>query len=211
GDIVFTGNSVFTTERLRTEINLKVGATVDDARLAEAKQTIVELYNARGYPDVTVDYAVMPSTQPGFSRVVFTINEGGRGIIRDVRFEGNTAFSAAKLRGVTRSDNRNWLKFWNLRRRVDNEKLDTDIRAIETHYQNAGYLDARVTGVEQERVDNDRVDLVFRISEGPQYTVESVQVRGNRLYQTEELIPVFQLESGATFSLEDMKADIDTI
>ena len=211
GQVEFSGNTVFNTDRLRKEVELKVGGSVNDANLAKAKDTILELYKSKGYPDVTVDYAVRPGAQPGFSRAVFTIDEGGRGIIRNIVFEGNTVFSHRQLKAEVKSDDRNWLKFWDLKRRVERDKVEEDMKSVETYYQDRGYLDARVLGVEPVRVDNDKVDLVFRISEGPRYTVAAVSVAGNKLYQTQDLIPVFQLEAGAIFSLADMKADLQTI
>ncbi len=211
GNIEFLGNTVFTATRLRQEIELKIGGSVDDTSLATAKDAILELYRAKGYPDATVDYSVSPGATPGFSRAVFSINEGGRGIIKDVIFEGATSFSPGKLKSVIKSDNRNWIKFWDLKRRVDRTKIEADIKAIEEFYQNAGYLDARVINVVPQRVDDKNVNLVFSISEGPVYTVAAVNVAGNKLYQTSDLIPVFQLEAGQTFSLADMKIDLETI
>lgn len=211
GEIAFSGNTVFNSERLRMEVNLKTGQGIDDAKLAKAKQDILDLYKAKGYPDVTVDYSVSSSATPGFSKAVFDINEGGRGIIRDVIFEGATSFSHGKLAAVTKSDNRNWLKFWDLKRRVEKDKIEADMKAIEEFYRNAGYLDAKVLGVEPRRVDDTKVDLVFQIAEGPIYNVANVSVVGNKLYQADQLIPVFQLEAGQRFSLADMKTDLSTI
>jgi outer membrane protein insertion porin family len=211
GDIEFTGNTVFTATRLRQEIELKVGGSVDDTKLAKAKDAILEVYKSKGYPDATVDYSITKGNTPGFSRAIFTINEGGRGIIKDVIFEGATSFSHSKLAGVVKSDNRNWIKFWDLKRRVERTKIEEDIKALEEFYQNAGYLDAKVNDVQPQRVDDKNVNLVYRITEGPVYTVASVGVAGNKLYQTADLIPVFQLEAGQTFSLADMKIDLSTI
>ncbi|MES2468680.1 MAG: outer membrane protein assembly factor BamA [Verrucomicrobiota bacterium] len=211
GNIEFLGNTVFTATRLQQEIELKIGGSVDDTSLAKAKDAIIEVYKAKGYPDVTVDYSVTKGATPGFSRAVFSINEGGRGIIKDVIFEGATSFSSGKLKSVIKSDNRNWIKFWDLKRRVDRTKIEEDIKAIEEFYQNAGYLDAKVTNVVPQRVDDKNVNLVYSIVEGPVYTVAAVTVAGNKLYQTADLIPVFQLEAGQTFSLADMKIDLATI
>jgi len=211
GDIEFTGNTVFTATRLRQEIELKVGGSVDDTKLAKAKDAMLEVYKSKGYPDATVDYSITKGNTPGFSRAIFTINEGGRGIIKDVIFEGATSFSHSKLAGVVKSDNRNWIKFWDLKRRVERTKIEEDIKALEEFYQNAGYLDAKVNDVQPQRVDDKNVNLVYRITEGPVYTVASVGVAGNKLYQTADLIPVFQLEAGQTFSLADMKIDLSTI
>ena len=213
GDVEFSGNTVFTSTRLRQEViaELKVGGAVDDASLAKAKEIILDLYKAKGFPDVTVDYSVTKGTTPGFSRAVFIINEGGRGIIQQITFEGATSFSPGQLKAVIKSDNRNWLKFWDLKRRVDRTKIEADIKALEEFYQNAGYLDVKVIDVLPQRIDDKNVNLVYRIQEGSVYTVSVVNVAGNKLYQTADLIPVFQLEAGQTFSLADMKIDLDTI
>lgn len=211
GDVEFVGNSAVESNRLRQEIELKIGGSVDDTSLAKAKDAIIEVYKAKGYPDVTVDYAVTQGSTPGFSKAVFTISEGGRGIIKDVTFEGATSFSKRKLAEVIKSDNRNWFKFWDLKRRVDRTKIEEDIKALEDFYQNAGYLDAKVLNVTPQRIDDKNVNLAYSISEGPVYSVASVDVAGNKLYQTADLIPVFQLEAGQTYSLADMKIDLETI
>ncbi|MDB6069007.1 MAG: bamA, partial [Verrucomicrobiales bacterium] len=138
GAVEFSGNTVFSSTRLRQEVELKVGGSVDDTSLAKAKDAILEVYKAKGFPDVTVDYAVTKGPT-GFSQAVFTINEGGRGIIKEVIFEGATSFSSGKLKAVIKSDNRNWIKFWDLKRRVERTKIEADIKAIEEFYQNAGY------------------------------------------------------------------------
>ena len=211
GDVEFTGNTVFSATRLRQEVELKVGGSVDDASLAKAKDSIIELYKAKGYPDVAVDYAVAKGSTRGFSRAVFTINEGGRGILQNVVFEGASSFSYGRLKDVITSDNRNWFKFWDLKRRVERSKIEADIKALEEFYQNAGYLDAKVTDVQPQRVDEKNVNLIYRITEGPVYTVAAVAVAGNKLYQTADLVPVFQLEAGQAYSLADMKIDLSTI
>ena len=210
GDLSFSGNTIFNSDRLRDEVDFKAGGVVDDIKLNEARAKISELYKNKGYPDTTVTYSVEPGNRSGFSRIVFNIDEGGRGVINDVLFEGNSAFSASRLRGVTSSDDRNWLKIWDLKRKLDRDKVQQDMTAIQEFYGNHGYFDARVTGVDPMSV-GDKVNLVFRISEGQQYTTAEVNVTGNKIFDNAQLIPVFQLEAGKVFSLADMKSDIETI
>ncbi len=208
GDVTFLGNSEFTADRLRKEIDLKVGATVEDAKLQEASRTIEELYRKKGFSDVTVNYTVEPAGN-GFSRITFKIDEGQRGYLRDVIFEGNSSISAKELKKVMKADNRG-IKFWT-GPKLEQEKLDADVRAIEEYYQNRGYVNARVTGYERVRVDAKKVDLMVRISEGQQFTVKSVSVSGMKAYNPEEFIPAFDLESGKLFSGANMKSDIQKI
>jgi outer membrane protein insertion porin family len=212
GDLVFEGNTVFHTDRLKDLVEFKSGGVVDDTKLGEAKAKILELYKKKGYPDAVVTYAVEPGATPGFSRIVIRIDEGGRGVIDNVLFEGNTVFSSRRLRGEVTSDNRNWIKIWDLKRKLDHEKLEKDIAAVHDFYGNHGYFDTRVTAqaVPTDK-NNGKINLIFRVEEGPQYTTGGVSVAGNKLYTTETLLPVFQLEANKVFSLEGMKADIETI
>jgi outer membrane protein insertion porin family len=208
GELAFQGNTVFSTDRLRDEVELKAGNVADDTKLDAAKTKILELYNKKGYPDAIVTYAVEPAAQSGFSRIVFRIDEGGRGLIDDVLFDGNTVFSARRLRGEIESDNWNWFR----KRKLDREKLEKDMAAVQSLYGDNGYFDARVTGVDQVPSGNgEKVDLVFRIYEGPQYSTGAVSITGNRVFDTATLLPVFQLEAGTTFSIAGMKSDIETI
>ncbi len=210
GDLAFRGNTIFNSDRLKDEVDFKAGNVVDDTKLSEARNKIVKLYEEKGYPDTTVTYSAEPSAQSGFSRIVFTVDEGGRGVINDVTFDGNSAFTSSRLKGIIQSDNTNWFKVWDLKRKLDREKVEKDMAALQEFYGNQGYFDARVTGVDPIQ-DGERVNLVFRISEGAQYTTSGVNVVGNKIFDTATLVPVFELETGRTFSLADMKKDIDTI
>jgi len=211
GDLVFEGNTVFKTDRLRDEADFKTGTVVEEAKLNEVRAKIQELYQKRGYADTTVSYSVEQGSQPGFSRIVFRIDEGTRGILNDVRFEGNTVISSRRLKTITESDDRSWIKFWDLKRKITQEKIEGDIQRIQDAYGDAGYFDARVDNVDQVQASDAKVDLVFRITEGIQYTTGSIGVTGNKVFDAATLIPVFQLESGTTFSLADMRSDIETI
>jgi outer membrane protein insertion porin family len=211
GDLAFEGNTVFKTDRLRDEADFKTGTVVEEAKLNEVRAKIQELYQKRGYADTTVSYSVEQGSQPGFSRIVFRIDEGTRGILNDVRFEGNTVISSRRLKSITESDDRNWIKFWDLKRKITQDKIEGDIQRIQDVYGDAGYFDARVDNVDQVQASDAKVDLVFRITEGIQYTTGGVGVTGNKVFDAATLIPVFQLESGTTFSLADMRSDIETI
>lgn len=207
GELTFQGNTVFNSDRLRDEVELKAGGVVDDTKLNEAKAKILELYTKKGYPDAVVTYSLEPAAQAGFSRIVIRIDEGGRGLIDDVVFEGNSVFSSRRLRGVIESDNWNWFR----KRKLDREKLEKDMKAVQDLYGDNGYFDARVTGVEPVASGGEKVDLLFRIVEGPQYTTGNVAISGNRVFDAATLLPVFQLEAGTTFSLAGMKSDMETI
>lgn len=211
GELVFQGNTVFSSDRLREEMPFRAGVVVDDNSLNEAKKKILELYKKKGYPDAIITYNIGPSNQSAYSRITIIVDEGGRGVIHSVQFDGNTVFSSRRLRGIIESDNRNWLLFLS-KRKLDREKLEKDMTAIQDLYGDHGYFDARVTGVDSVPTPKgDKIDLVFHVVEGPQYTTGQVALDGNKLFDNATLLPVFQLEAGTTFSLAGMKSDMETI
>ncbi|MBP7951215.1 MAG: outer membrane protein assembly factor BamA [Verrucomicrobiales bacterium] len=208
GEVTFLGNSAIETSKLRSTIDLKTGTTVEESKLQQARTDIEDLYRKKGYTDVTVNYTVEPAGN-GFSRVVFNINEGQKGYLRNVQFEGNSSISARELRKLMKVDNRG-IKFWTAPK-LDQEKLDTDVRAIENYYQDRGFVNAKVTGYERVQVDAKKVDLMVRINEGQQFTVSAVTVSGAKAFQPEVFIPAFDLEAGKLFSGKNLKADLAKI
>src|SRR5216110_3439259 len=93
-EIEINGAERIKPKRLRKEIKLKINQPVDEELLEEARQKMIELYQGHGYNDVTIQFRVDPIDQSrGTARVVFTVNEGIKGAVSKVRFEGNAHFS----------------------------------------------------------------------------------------------------------------------
>jgi outer membrane protein insertion porin family len=207
GSISFNGNRVFEDPRLRREIELKTGDVVDDRKLAEAQGKIRELYQKRGFADTLVTYSTQPDTQEGFTAVVFNIVEGSRGIIDDIRFEGNNSIKSSKLRDALKSKRKTFWRLWGKAGKLDNELLTQDIVAVEQAYQDEGFVYAKVVEVRREPVRGQRVALVFVINEGEKYDVGTVAVEGVTIFSMGELTPGIATESGLPFSGKLVRAD----
>ena len=209
GDVTFVGNSLISSDKLRTVVeDFKTGANVENSKLQTATRDIEDYYKKKGFSDVTVNYSVEPAAN-GFSRVIFKIDEGQKGYLRNLSFEGNNGVSSSALKKVMKADNRG-LTFWS-GAKLDQEKLDTDRHAIESYYQDQGYVNAKVTGMDKVRVDDKKVDLVVKISEGEVFTVTGVDMSGVKSFNAGDLIPAFNLENGKIFSGKNMKEDMATI
>lgn len=207
GEIAFLGNTMFDNDKLKKEIEVKVGDSVDDAKLAAAQRKILELYEKKGYSDVTVTFTTEPATQAGFTRVVFNVVEGARGIINDIRFEGNTSVKSAKLKDKLKSKEKKFYHLWGKAGKLNNEALQEDIKTVENAIQDKGYPYARVIEVRREPVGEERLDLVFVISEGDKYDVASVSMEGISVFTPEELNPAIVTQAGFAYSGADVRAD----
>jgi outer membrane protein insertion porin family len=210
GEVLFLGNSSLTSKTLEKEIDLKTGVVVDEAKLQEAQTKIREAYQKKGFPDVEIRHQQEKMADTGFTRVTFYITEGQKSLLNDIRFEGNTVFSQRELRKLVVVGDRDWWRVWNWTKRINSEKLEKDVNAIQDHYQNAGYMNAKVVGVDRVPVRN-KVDVVFRIFEGGKFEISGVGIEGMAAYPKTELEPSLELTAGEPYSAGHIKSDLKLI
>src|SRR4029450_13844437 len=111
-EIVIDGAERVKAQRLRKEIKLKLNQPVNEQQLEEARQKIIEVYQGRGFADVSVQFRIDPIDEKrGTARVVYTITEGARGAVSRIEFEGNQHFSAGVLRKQMKTRGRNLIYF----------------------------------------------------------------------------------------------------
>ncbi len=206
GEINFLGNGAFDNDKLRKEIEVKVGDPVDDAKLTTAQQKIRELYEKKGFSDVLVTYDVAPSSKEGFSSVLFKIEEGSRGLIGDIRFEGNNAISSRTLKGKIKSKEKSFYRVWGKAGKLDNQTVIDDVKIIEQAFQDEGYVYVKV-GYRREPIDEKSTSLIFEINEGGKFDVASVDLQGVTVFTKDELIPAIRTESGFAYSGTDVRGD----
>lgn len=207
GTLAFSGNTVFDDARLRKEIEVKPGDPVDEAKLAAAQVKIRELYEKRGFSDVLIAYSTQPDTKEGFTAVIFNIEEGARGIIDDIRFEGNTVVKDGALRKVLKSKKKAFWRLWGKAGKLDNQALQEDVKAVEGVFQDKGYVYAKVTEVRREPTKDNRIVLVFVIVEGDKYDVSEVALEGVEVFSLAEISPGISSEAGFPFSGSLVRAD----
>ena len=211
GEIGFLGNMAFSNEKLRKEIEVEVGDPVDDIKLSEAQQAIRETYEKKGFSDVLVTYKTSPSTKPGFTSVIFDIDEGSRGYIGDIKFEGNSVLSSRKLRSLIKSKEKTLWRLWGAAGKFNSLLVREDVKIIEGAYQDEGYVYAKVTDIRKEPASSKKVDLIYVISEGEKYDVASVDLEGVTIFSKEELEPAIRAEAGFQYSGSDIKGDEEMI
>lgn len=207
GDVSFEGNTVIGSEKLRKDIEIKSGEPVDEAKLFAGATKIREAYSKKGFADVAVDYRTQALATKGFVGVVYTITEGARNIINEIRFEGLDAVKESTLRSKLKMKEKRIWNLWGKAGKLSNDELTEDIRTIERAIQDQGYVYAKVAQVRREPVKDDRVDIVFVIDQGRQYNVAEVDVEGNTVFTKAELTPALTMDPGIPYSATDISND----
>src|SRR5881394_617752 len=151
-EIEITGAERIRPKRLRKEIKVKLNQALDEQQLEEARQKIIEIYQARGFTNVSVDFRVDPIDEKrGTARVVFNVNEGAKGAVSQIRFEGNAHASDWRLRKEMKTKRKTIVSFIDKSGRLDEAQLQQDMDKIREFYQDHGYIDVEIKDVRKER------------------------------------------------------------
>lgn len=211
--IEIEGNDRVKTRRLRREVNSRVGQTLDERRIRRDADKILEHYRDKGFTEARVDYTIDRDRDAGTGLVTFIVNEGQKLKIDEVRFVGNTAFSARKLKGQMEIRRRWFLSWLTGSGRFDETKFQEDLERLRSLYLNAGYLDVSIpeSNVTLDYPNAKEIVITIRIDEGRQYRVGNISIEGNTIFPTPILYASLDLLPGDVFAPETLDEDVERL
>lgn len=202
----FEGNTVFSDEKLVKEVDLTAGEILSDAKILTARRKVQDYYRGYGYPDVAVTHRLQDEGN-GLTALIFLVNEGVKSEIRQIRFEGTTAFADADLRKEMETKEKGIFSFITKSGRIDNTALQRDLEKIRSYYRDNGYLRAEVLSADRVPARNERVDLVISVNEGAKYSINEIQFGPMTVFEPSELMPGISLIAGDVYSAKKVNDD----
>jgi len=211
-EIEITGAEHVSPKRLRKEIKVRLNQAVDEQQLEDARQKIVEVYQGKGYTDVSVQFRIDPIDEKrGTARVVFTVNEGARGAVSQVRFEGNAHISQRVLRKQMKTRGRTPIYFMDKTGRLDEVQLEQDLDKIREYYQDHGFIDVEIKEVRKERTTKGPMIITIVIAEGPQYHVRKLTVSGYQNTTEAKVRAFLKMKEGSVYSPKQLRDDAKAV
>ena len=211
-EIEITGAERVKPTRLRKEMKVKLNQAVDEQQLEEARQKIIEVYQARGFTDVSVDFRIDPIDEKrGTARVVFTVNEGARGAVSQIRFEGNAHISQKALKKEMKTRGQTLIHFMDKSGRLDEVQLEQDLDKVREYYQNHGFIDVEIKEVRKERTQKGPMIITIVISEGPQYHVRKLTIAGQQNTTEAKIRLLLKMKEGSIYSPKQLRDDAKTV
>ena len=175
--VAFEGNSKIKGDQLAVEVQSKPRAGFSEAVATADIDRIKEAYKKFGRSAAKVTYRLVPLPN-GRSDLVFTIDEGDKTGIREIKFVGNQAFSNYRLHGLMQLTEMNFLSFLKTSDVYDPDRLASDEEAIRKYYMKNGYADFRITNTDVHyQADPPGYVITITMDEGPQYHVVERQGR----------------------------------
>ncbi|SCY83448.1 outer membrane protein assembly factor BamA [Microvirga guangxiensis] len=210
--VAIEGNSKVDKAIIEGELQVRARTSVNQAAIDADVQRILEIYRrqGRGLAQVTPRIVDLPN---GRVDVVYTIVEGDKTGVKEIRFVGNNQVSAGRLRGVMQTSETNILSFLKSSDIYDADRLANDLELIRRYYLKNGYADFRI--VSNEVVfDAARGGYVVTIvvEEGEQYRVGNVSVDSRvPAVDAEALRGDLSVSAGSVYNAEAVEKSVQAM
>lgn len=178
-DIVFEGNKSFKEKELRKVMKTKTqnwlsfinkSGRYKDEQIQDDLKALRDFYWDHGYIDMSVKDVVYETYGNDALRIKIKIFEGIPYQVGKVTIENNTLFTTDVIR--------NRMKMLE-GKTYSPRGLQEDIKAVKDLYGEKGYIDAEAAPKREPNVESGRMDLSYKITEGPQFFVEQIIIQGN--------------------------------
>ena len=228
----FKGIKKGDADKLREEINIKVGDVVTENLLTTSKNKIRGYYIDKGYSNIEVHTSTVLDTVKGKKdRVIiyFDIKIGKKVKIDSLIFEGNNDIASKKLmQKMKKTHDVHYAKkfyfwtsgFWKQSKYID-ANLSEDLNNIVNYYNELGYRDARIImdtvwPVAQKDLDisdkkklkQDRVKIKIKIHEGEKFYFRNITFAGNTVYTSEKLSNHLRIDKGDPYNKTTLETNL---
>lgn len=210
-EITFVGNKELTTEKLKEALEFRQNSVFSAKDLAKSVAKIKKMYGDEGYYLAEIETQTKLSP-PSDLAVTLTVNEGEKILIKDIRLDGNKAFSDSKLKGIMETKEKWFMSWLTGSGTYKEEVLKNDALVLADHYLNNGYINIKVgePTVKLNEAKNS-LDVHIGITEGEQYRIGEIGFKGDLIDPAANLQKKLKSEPGQIFNRSTLRTDIGVL
>jgi len=202
--VAFSGDPLPEAERERL-VPIRAEASADEDLLEDSNRAIEDYFRGRGYRDAMVMYTREES--PGELTIRFTISRGPRYVVDAVDIDGNTSVPTSELTPIVRVKTGEPFV---------QAQVDAAVAGIRGLYRGRGFTRAMVTpavvtSANATATGDRQVEVTLTVAEGPRTLVGAVDLLGNTVLSTTQLLTGAATASGKAYSEIDVASDRDRI
>ncbi len=207
-NVIFIGNRKIKTKKLEEAVELRKGDYLKYYLQKSGEDKIREIYKKKGFH--LVDVKSGEKRVNGYADVIYNINEGLRVHIEEIDFVDNKTFTDKRLLKLISTKRRKFPGFL-FPGRFDNVKFDEDIEKVKGFYVGGGWLDAEVKWKIKYSTDRSKMLIDVLVDEGERYYVDTIAIKGNKLFTDSEIRDILELKEGDAFLPETLQKDSQNI
>jgi outer membrane protein insertion porin family len=209
--IYIEGNIKISEDSLKEELVVKEGEPFDKNKIEETVKKLRTKYQKERFYDVKINYDIEELGNNAVD-LIFSIDEGKKARVYDIKFIGNKFFKDKKLKKVIETKEKGIFSWLTGSGKLVTEELALDRERIRATYLNAGFMKVKVGDPEIIfNEDKTKMTVVFRIVEGDRYKVENIDITGNVHLDRQTLLDRLSLKPGDFFSSEKFQQDINKL
>ncbi len=204
-----SGNDKVDSDKIKDNLTLTTGSTLDYPLLTENQERIQALYRAEGFylADVTYEIEQLPADSVA---VHFQVKEGEKQKLREIVFDGNQAFDDDQLMDGFKTRQWRWYSLlWTYidkSGRYSEPVFMQDLKTVNEKYLDHGYIQVEVSEPEVEAT-KDGLIVHVKIVEGDQFKVGKVDLQGDSTLDKDVLRRGLALSEGDVFSRSALDSD----
>jgi len=192
-------------EDVQKKLNDKTGKIVNENLLSTTTAIIKKHFNEKGYMNTAVDIKQLRDPADSNSVILnVAIDKKKKVKINEVIFEGNEAFSKAKLKKLLPKTRQR--KFYNIfgSKKFKQDQYEEDKQALIEKMQAKGYRDAEILSDSVWKHDENTVNVKIKVYEGRKYYFGNIVWTGNARYPSNALDRILRIKKGDVFSEEEL-------
>jgi outer membrane protein insertion porin family len=211
--VTLSGNENIDEEKIKDNLTLTTGSTLDYPLLFENRQRIEALYRAEGYYLAKVRSQVEELPSDSVS-VHFEVEEGKKLKLREIEFVGNVKKTNEQLTEGLKTKPWHWYSwvthYLDKSGTYSEPVFMQDLETVSNKYLDDGFVRADVG---QPEVIPEEDGLVVRVpvSEGDQYHLGQTKLSGDETVDFDKLRESLSLADGAVFSRGKLNKDLEKI
>jgi outer membrane protein insertion porin family len=209
--IELQGNKEFDDTNLKEKLTITTGAIADAVLIQDNANKLRAFYEEEGYWLSRI-VPVVKTINPDEVSLTYQIEEGPKIKIKKILTEGNKAIASGKIKGVMETKEWWLFSFISSSGYYKKDRMESDIEKIRDLYFNNGYIKV-VVGEPRIQLSDDKKGMFISIpiSEGDQYKIASIDISGNKAFDSNSIRGRISMMPDKPFSKANLRKDIFSI
>lgn len=228
GEIEYDGVKKSEREDLDVQIGVAKGGQVTPNVLDRAKTIITRYYDGKGYKNADVEIIQQDDDErPNTVNLLILVDKHEKVKVHELRIEGLSAWDSIGVkmwpfykkpymtyreanRAMKKTNARHkWYNIFRAKKFTD-ENYRNDKKALIEKYHELGFRDAYIVSDSVTKYDDKHVDIAIRVEEGDRYYIRNIQIVGNSVESTDNLMAYLQMQPGDIYNQKKLDKRINT-
>jgi outer membrane protein insertion porin family len=210
--ISFEGNKELKADELEEASGFKAFEIFNQARLREALDKMLKLYEDKGFFLLKIDPVITSEDKGDRVNLKFVLTENEKVRVKTIHFIGNQKLSDAYLKSRLATQEEGYFSGISGSGQFKQEAFERDTQILRFLYYNQGYVKAKVDRPTVQ-LTPDRLGLyiTFRVEEGEQYKIGEVDFAGDLLFPVEKLKETSLIDNSEIFAYDLLQKDLNEL